>query len=175
MKDICLVIGGCRSGKSGFAIAVAEKTNARRQVFVATGRPDDEEMRLRIEKHRRERGDRWTTIEEPLALPEAIDRHASPESIVGVDCLTLWVSNLLLTMTQDRPEETAARFVQLVHALRTARGPVVLVSNEVGTGVVPQNRLARQFRDAAGLVNQQVAAVATTVFWTVAGIPVKIK
>ena len=173
--NICLVIGGCRSGKSGHALEIAEKIDARRQIYVATSRPDDDEMRQRIEKHRRERGDRWTTIEEPLELPEAIENYASPDTVVLVDCLTLWISNLLLQFNDNRPDELTMRFDRLAEVLTKAKGPVFLVSNEVGTGIVPENRLARSFRDTAGFVNQQVAAIATSVVWMVAGIAVKIK
>lgn len=175
MKNICLVIGGCRSGKSRYALETAEKINADRQVFVATCQPHDEEMRRRVQQHRRQRSKRWVTVEEPLELPEVIETHASPDTAVLVDCLTLWTSNLLLRFADSRPEEVSVRSERMAAALQAAGGPVVLVSNEVGTGIVPENRLSRMFRDAAGLVNQQVAAVATTVVWMVAGIPVKIK
>ena len=175
MKDICLVIGGCRSGKSRHALEIAEKIMAPRQVFVATGRPEDEEMRERIDKHRRERGDRWLTIEEPLELPEAIQTHASTDAAVLVDCLTLWISNLILQFAASRPDEMTVRIERLASALTTAKGPVFLVSNEVGTGIVPENRLARMFRDTTGFVNQQVAEVASSVVWVVAGIPLRIK
>ena len=175
MKDICLVIGGCRSGKSGYALELAEKINAPRQVFVATGRPEDDEMKQRIEKHRRERSDRWLTIEEPLELPEAIATQASPDTAVLVDCLTLWVSNLMLHYADHRPDEMTARCDRLAGVLGSAQGHLFLVSNEVGSGIVPEKRLARMFRDTAGFVNQQVAAVASSVVWMVAGIPVKIK
>ena len=170
-----LVIGGCRSGKSRYALETAENISADRQVFVATCRPRDSEMRLRVERHRRQRSARWRTVEEPFELPEAVESHASPVTAVLVDCLTLWVSNLLLRFADSRPEEMNARFDRLVATLQQADGPVILVSNEVGTGIVPENRLSRMFRDAAGLLNQQTAAVAASVVWMVAGIPVKIK
>lgn len=175
MSDILLVIGGCRSGKSGYALEIAEKIDARRHIFVATCQPHDDEMRQRVEAHRRQRSNRWLTIEEPLALPEAIQTHASPDTAVLVDCLTLWINNLLFQFADSRPDEMAIRTDRMIRALQEASGPVILVSNEVGTGIVPENRLARMFRDAAGAANQQVAAVATSVFWMVAGIPVKIK
>jgi len=175
VKNVCLVIGGCRSGKSRYALEIAEKINADRQIFVATCQPVDEEMRQRVRQHRRQRSNRWQTVEEPLELPEAIDTHASPDAAVLVDCLTLWISNLLLQFGDNRPDELTARSDRLVRAVQAASGPVILVSNEVGAGIVPENRLARMFRDAAGTVNQQVAEVATSVFWMVAGIAVKIK
>lgn len=175
MTNVFLVIGGCRSGKSRYALEIAEKINSSRQVFIATCQPRDEEMRRRVAQHRRQRSERWHTVEEPLELPEAIESHSLPDTVVLVDCLTLWISNLLLQHTDSRPEEVAARSDRLVAALAGAEGPVILVSNEVGTGVVPENRLARMFRDAAGAVNQQAAAVAASVTWMVAGIPVKVK
>ena len=146
-----------------------------RQIFIATCQPRDEEMRQRVQQHRRQRSDRWTTVEEPIELPESIQAHASPDTVVLVDCLTLWISNLLLRFGDDRPAEVADRSERLAGVLRESDGPVVLVSNEVGTGIVPENRLARMFRDASGAVNQQVASVAASVTWMVAGIPVKVK
>ena len=122
MGDISLVIGGCRSGKSRHALELAEPFDARRHIFIATCDPHDDEMRRRVEKHRRERGRRWQTIEEPLALPEAIDTHASPEAVVLVDCLTLWISNLLLQFADNRPEELNPRIDRLVSALQQAKG-----------------------------------------------------
>ena len=175
MGDISLVIGGCRSGKSRHALEMAELFDARRHIFIATCDPRDDEMRRRVEKHRRERSRRWQTIEEPLALPESIDTHASAEAVLLVDCLTLWISNLLLHFADSFPDELSLRVDRLVRSLQGATGPVILVSNEVGAGIVPENRLAREFRDAAGAVNQQVAAVATKVVWMVAGIPNRIK
>ena len=175
MKDITLVIGGCRSGKSRHALEMAEQVNARRQIFVATCQPGDDEMHRRVQQHRQQRSDRWQTVEEPLELATAIRTWAAPQSIVLIDCLTMWVSNTLLEVGDNDPQKTTARTDRLVKALQSAPGPVILVTNEVGAGIVPENRLARRFRDAAGSVNQQVAAVATCVFWMVAGIAVKVK
>ena len=175
VKHITLVVGGCRSGKSQYALEIAEKVDADRQVFIATCQPHDDEMRNRVEKHRQQRRDTWLTVEAPLELPEAIANHASADTIVVVDCLTLWVSNLLLQPGHRRPNDWETQAGQLVKGLSETNGPVILVSNEVGTGIVPENRLARLFRDATGALNQQVAAVAGSVTWMVAGIPVKIK
>ncbi len=167
------VIGGCRSGKSRHAIDLAESMNPEKPVFIATCVPGDEEMADRVEKHQQERGRRWTTIEAPLAMPEAISENSSAESVVVVDCLTLWISNLMTAPELgDRLSNAAS---DLVQSLESAQGTVILVSNEVGAGIVPENRMAREFRDLAGRVNQAVAACADQVEWMVAGIPVSIK
>ena len=172
---ISLVVGGCRSGKSQYALKIAEKVDANRQVFIATCQPYDDEMRERIEKHRQQRSDAWLTVEAPLELPEAIGAYTAPDTVVLVDCLTLWISNILLQPDHTRDGGVETQTGRLVEALSDANGPIILVSNEVGTGIVPENRLARLFRDTAGAVNQQVAAVAGSVIWMVAGIPVTIK
>lgn len=169
---ITLVIGGCRSGKSRHAQRLAEET-APERIYVATCEPGDEEMRERIRQHQSARGAGWRTVEEPLDLPAAITAHAGPDRVLLVDCLTLWVSNLLTSPRSDG--EALAHIHRLVPALARARGPVILVSNEVGMGIVPAHPLSRQFRDLAGFLNQKVAEAGHRVIWTVAGIPVTIK
>lgn len=164
-----LAIGGARSGKSRYAQQRAEATGLGRR-FIATAQAFDDEMRERIARHRDERGADWLTIEAPLDLAEAILAHDDAGTVLLVDCLTLWTSNLLLA-DRDIPAATA----DLVAALQAVRGPVVLVTNEVGLGIVPDNALARRFRDAAGTVNQQVAAACAEVQLLVAGIPLKVK
>jgi adenosylcobinamide kinase / adenosylcobinamide-phosphate guanylyltransferase len=167
-----LVLGGCRSGKSGHALQLAESMG-RQRVFLATCIPRDDEMRERIERHRRERSHTWKTLEVPMGLAEAITRHSRSSDVVLVDCLTLWLSNLIMEI-----QETAGirqHINGLAQAVTAAPNTVVLVSNEVGTGIVPENRLARLYRDLAGWTNQAVAAVCNRVIWTVAGIPVTIK
>ena len=164
-----LVIGGARSGKSRYAQARAEALDAR-LVFIATAQAFDDEMTDRIARHRADRGLRWMTVEEPLDLPAAISTHSSEGSAVLVDCLTLWASNLLLA---DHDPTVAAQ--ALTEAISSCRGPLILVANEVGLGIVPGNALARRFRDYAGLINQAVAAAVGEVVMTVAGIPVPIK
>jgi adenosylcobinamide kinase/adenosylcobinamide-phosphate guanylyltransferase len=173
VAHVTFILGGCRSGKSGFALKTAEETAAARRVFIATSVPFDEEMQERVKRHRAERGAAWTTVEAPLTLPEAIVEHARENRVLLADCLTLWVSNLLLEL-QD-PAQVEGRIPHLVNALRSAPGAILLVSNEVGCGVVPENRLARRFRDLSGSANQAVAAAAERVVWVVAGIPVHIK
>ncbi len=135
--------------------------------------PYDDEMKKRVECHQRERSDDWQTLEVPLKLPEAIQEYSLKSDLILVDCLTLWITNLL--METNNPDSVATAALHLQTALEKARCPVILVSNEVGAGIVPENRLARQFRDAAGQTNQQIAACADRVVWMVAGIPVTVK
>ena len=171
--DVTFVIGGCRSGKSGYALRLAESTPAARRIFVATCIPCDDEMRSRVFDHQAERGEGWETLEIPEALGKGIGDHSRPETLLLIDCLTLWVSNLL--PTADEPGRLDRALDELVSALASAPGPVILVSNEVGTGIVPENRLARLYRDLVGRVNQTMAGCARRVVWMVAGIPVTIK
>jgi adenosylcobinamide kinase/adenosylcobinamide-phosphate guanylyltransferase len=168
-----LVIGGCRSGKSRFALELAEKVSESDRIFIATSIPRDEEMKERVRRHKRERGDCWASIEVPIRLPDAIVENGCCRSVILVDCITLWISNLLLE-TDD--ENIIHQYLQrLVESLGASHCPVILVSNEVGTGIVPENHIARKFRDLAGIVNQKLTARSDRVVWMVAGIPVTIK
>lgn len=160
-----LVLGGARSGKSAHAEHLAAEMG-RHPVYLATATAGDAEMAARIARHRARRGDSWRTIEVPLALPEAIEQAAGPDAPVLVDCLTLWLANLLQA-GRDPVRETEL----LLAALRRAPGPVVLVSNEVGLGIVPDNALARRFRDEAGRMNQVMAEAAGRVVLVIAGLP----
>ncbi len=173
MTDITFVIGGCRSGKSGHALRLAESAPARRRVFVATCVPRDDEMKARVATHQDERGEGWETLEVPERLGETVATRSRPDTLLLIDCLTLWVSNLLLA--DDGPGVLDAHLNELVSALKKAPGRIILVSNEVGTGIVPENRLARLYRDMVGTVNQTVAGCADRVILTVAGIPITIK
>jgi adenosylcobinamide kinase/adenosylcobinamide-phosphate guanylyltransferase len=147
---------------------------AARRIFIATAVPFDAEMQARVAAHRAERGPGWATVEAPAELPEALSAHAGePGGLVLVDCLTLWITNLLLA--SEDPDAVGRRVSDLTEALGRAQSAVVLVANEVGAGIVPENRLARVFRDAAGAANQAVAACADKVVWVVAGIGVRIK
>lgn len=167
-----LVLGGCRSGKSSHALKLAETVGPRR-IFVATCVPHDDEMRSRVARHRQERSHTWQTLEVPLDLASAVTRHSPLSDVMLIDCLTLWLSNLLMeTQAVDRIRH---QIDGLAEAVQAAPGAVVMVSNEVGAGIVPENRLARLYRDLAGWANQTVAAVCDRVVWTVAGIPVTIK
>ncbi len=173
MNQTTLVVGGCRSGKSRYALELAERGFGARKVFMATCVPADGEMRCRVERHQAERGPSWTTVESPVRIAEDLLYHSKRADGIIVDCLTLWVSNLM--MEDPDLDAVACRVRTLTDALRQTRCPVVLVSNEVGAGIVPENALARRFRDAAGFANQQVARCADTVVWMVAGIPVTVK
>lgn len=167
---ISLVLGGARSGKSRHAEALCRAAGGER-LYVATAEIRDEEMRERIERHRAERdGDGWITIEEPRDLAGLIARETAPGRVLLVDCLTIWLTNILLA-DADIEQETDA----LVAVLKDAEGPVVLVANEVGYGIVPDNKLARDFRDHAGILNQKVAAIADRVALVVAGIAMAVK
>jgi len=163
-----LVLGGARSGKSRYAQARAEATGLRR-VFVATAQPFDDEMRDRIARHRADRGPEWETVDAPIDVASVIASRSTADTVLLVDCLTLWVSNLMLG---DRDCDIATG--ELTEALRAARGPVILVANEVGLGIVPDNALARRFRDAAGSTNQRVAAVVSEARFVAAGLSLRL-
>lgn len=172
-NNIKFFIGGCRSGKSRLALQRAEAMGSERRLYVATCQPSDDEMRARVARHQAERGERWETLEEPLAVARLIRRHSHPRAVVLVDCLTLWLTNLILG---DADDPVIQRHVNdLTAALGEVRGPVLLVANEVGLGIVPANALGRRFRDWAGSLNQAVARCAGQVVLCVAGIPVPIK
>ena len=173
MKEIIFVIGGCRSGKSTYALQTAEKVPGERKIYIATCVPQDDEMKKRVAKHQTVRSKSWTTVEEPLKLPETILQNNHRADVILIDCLTLWVSNLLMGTRDEKKIEEAIS--QLIDALEKATCPVVLVSNEVGSGIVPENPLARQYRDIIGLANQAVAKTADKVIWMVAGIAVSVK
>lgn len=169
---LTLVLGGARSGKSAYAQAQAEVSTASTGgtlIMIATGQAFDDEMRARIEKHRRERGEDWSTIEAPIDLVGAL-RQLRPGDVAVVDCLTLWLSNLMLAEI-DLNAATPA----LEAALTNTAASVWLVSNEVGQGIVPENALARRFRDEAGLLHQRLAKIADHVFMVVAGLPLRLK
>lgn len=164
-----LVLGGARSGKSRFAEARVCETGLSRH-YLATGRAWDEEMRERIARHRTDRGEGWVTHEEPLALVERLKALDDPAHVILVDCLTLWVTNLMM---EARP--MAEEFDRLAAHVSGARAALVLVSNEVGLGIVPENRMAREFRDHAGRLHQSIAARAAEVYFVAAGLPLRMK
>lgn len=158
-----LIIGGCRSGKSRHALQLADRVGNARKIFLATCIPQDDEMHLRVSRHQAERGPGWTAVETPLFLSEAIRDIGPNADVLLVDCLTLWVSNLMMENADF--DTISARARHLAESLRTAACPVILVTNEVGAGIVPDNQLARAFRDNVGKVNQQIAACADQVVW----------
>ncbi len=171
-SGVILVIGGARSGKSSFAQALASARDGRK-VFIATAQAGDEEMKQRIEKHRRERPAGWHTIEEPRRLPQALDGCEGACEVVLIDCIGIWISNLLLA---DASESEILQEVEAVLArCRASRACVIMVSNETGMGIVPDNRLSRLFRDVLGRTNQELARAADEVFFLVAGIPLQVK
>lgn len=167
------MIGGCRSGKSSFALDQANRLASKNKYFIATSMPMDSEMEKRVKAHQKERGEDWVTIEEPVLIHEKINQYSLEDGIILVDCLTLWVSNLLYhSYGQDEINKAIER---LESSLGQCECPVFLVSNEVGHGIVPENTLARQFRDLAGLVNQRLAKIADRVVMMAAGIDIQIK
>jgi adenosylcobinamide kinase/adenosylcobinamide-phosphate guanylyltransferase len=164
-----LVLGGARSGKSSFAEWLAVGASLAR-IYIATAQALDEEMRARISQHRLDRDGVWTTVEAPLDLAGALRAHASADRILLVDCLTLWLSNVILAGRDE-----AAEIEELVAAIRDLATPAIFVSNEVGLGIVPENALARRFRDAQGRLNQKVAHVLPRAVFIAAGLPLLLK
>lgn len=181
-----LILGGQKSGKSRRAELLArqwvQQSPDHRAVMVATAQPWDDEMRLRIARHQQERAERvpgMTTVEEPLGLAEALAQHSTPHTLVVVDCLTLWLTNQLMP-AEPLPHDVAAaaheaRTASLLAAITQAPGPVVLVGNEIGLGVIPMGREVRAFVDALGRLNQQVAATCERVTLMAAGLPLTLK
>jgi adenosylcobinamide kinase/adenosylcobinamide-phosphate guanylyltransferase len=163
------VLGGARSGKSAFAERLAADSTLDRH-YIATGRAWDEEMTARIAHHRQTRGDGWTTHEVPIDLVSALRSIDRPGNVILVDCLTLWVTNLMM---EDRAMADA--FAELADHVSRAEAKLILVSNEVGLGIVPENAMARAFRDHAGRLHQAIAAAAREVYFVAAGLPLKMK
>lgn len=196
--QIIFVIGGARSGKSSFALKEASKVKGQK-AYIATAEALDDEMKERIEKHKKERGSDWDTYEEPLKIPDVLSDTKDKYSVIILDCLTLWLSNIMLTShgtgKEDNPpplekggkggfDNAKKRIQELMNELisfkNSSRGihhtsRLFIVSNEVGMGIVPENKPARQFRDLAGSLNQKVAEAADEVYLVTAGIPAKIK
>jgi adenosylcobinamide kinase/adenosylcobinamide-phosphate guanylyltransferase len=169
-----LVLGGVRAGKSAFAVARAAE-RGERVAFVATAEAGDDEMAARIARHRAARPPDWTTVEAPLALAEALADLDGKADAVVVDCLNLWVANLLGQVPGPADDALRAETGRLTAALAEAPFDVVLVSNEVGSGVHPETAIGRRFRDVLGTVNQAVAAIADEVVLMVAGCPLHVK
>lgn len=167
---ITFLIGGARSGKSSFALARASKYSGKK-AFIATAQAFDTEMEERITTHKAERSGDWDTVEEPFGIAETMREISDKYEVIVIDCLTLWLSNLLLA-EKDMDQEIDA-FVTSVMAHKASH--IFIVSNEVGMGIVPENRLARKFRDLAGHLNQKLAHIADEVYLVTAGIPLRIK
>ena len=170
LPRVLLVLGGARSGKSRYAEHAIEAAAGGGLYLATAGVAADAEMAARIAQHRARRGPAWTTIQEPLEIARHLAAEARPDRPILVDCLTLWLSNLMHA-ARDIDAETE----RLLAALAAARGPVVLVANEVGLGIVPETPLGRAFRDHAGRLNQRVAAAAARVVFIAAGLPMLLK
>ena len=177
-----IVLGGARSGKSAHAEALASATG-RDVVYVATARPGDGEMAQRIAHHRASRPVHWTTVEETVHLGAAITHWAAPSRVVLVDCLTLWLSNVLFSSAGTYPDTGPVTLPELFHterralldAIANAAGDIVLVSNEVGMGIVPMGAVSRAFVDEQGRLNQALAAGCERAVFVVAGLPIVLK
>ncbi len=172
---LTLITGGARSGKSSFAQSLC--ANAAAVTYVATAYPEDDEMRNRIRHHQQSRPKGWTVLEEPLAIADAVRAHASRNEFVLLDCITVWLSNYLFAYQHEDEAETDRKAYSQISDLIGASlpGRVIVVTNELGCGIVPDSALARRFRDLHGFVNQQLARAANYVYLAVSGIPVRIK
>lgn len=164
-----LVLGGARSGKSRHAQKLAEDASAQR-TFIATAEMLDDEMSERIARHRADRGDAWKTVESPISLCAAVEQACDENHSVLVDCLTLWLSNIMhAEMNVDEEVQRLAETIQVVST------PLIIVSNEVGMGIVPETLLGRRFRDAQGRLNQKIGQVCDRVEFVAAGLPLRLK
>lgn len=172
MGKLTLILGGARSGKSAFALQLAKRYK-KNVAFIATAEPLDSEMKARIALHKKVRPDHWKTFEEPLDLVPLIKRIAGKFDCILIDCLTLLVSNLSLRGLRQKAIEKRAK--EIAVAIKNSKVNAIIISNEVGLGIVPENKLARAFRDIAGKVNQIIAKDADEVFFIVSGIAMKIK
>ncbi len=175
-KQCIFILGGARSGKSHFAQELA--TNLSHKVlFIATGEPLDKEMQARIEEHRKARPKCWRTLEVPISIGRQLEKQLGDAEVVIIDCLTLLISNLL----KDKPDyleaekRVTAEIDQLISLMTRVNASFIIVSNEVGMGLVPETRLGRMFRDLLGKTNQLMAQHATEVYFTLAGVPIKVK
>ena len=173
MGKIVFVTGGTRSGKSGYAQTLVEAYPGD-LLYVATAEARDDEMAARVLQHQQERGERWRSLEEPLALTEKLPTATTGCTAVLIDCLTLWLSNLI-ELHGDDDVMIMATADRLIAVIRDLEADLYVVSNELGSGVVPENRLARYFRDLHGLLNQKFAQAADEAWLVVAGLPLKLK
>jgi adenosylcobinamide kinase/adenosylcobinamide-phosphate guanylyltransferase len=182
LTKIVFVIGGARSGKSSFALKEASRIKGKK-AYIATAEAIDDEMKERIKRHRKERGKKWDTYEEPLEITKIIKAIRDRYNVIVLDCLTMWVSNLMMEdgrwkmeNGKWKMEKQVEEFIHCLNGLNSLKSlNLYIISNEVGMGIVPDNKLSRQFRDLAGTLNQKVAKIANEVYLITAGIPVKIK
>lgn len=171
-KKLIFITGGCRSGKSRFALNYANQ-HFSKKIYLATCGVLDEEMARRVEDHKKIRGPEWQTIEESVAIVDKIRQYGDKVEVILLDCITLWLSNLLMKWNSDsRIMDEADRFIDVIKQNQTS---LIIVSNEVGMGIVPAEPLGRRFRDLSGIVNQKIAEVADTVIYMVSGIPMFLK
>ena len=171
MKEIVLILGGARSGKSSWALKYTEK-NYDSYMFLATAEVMDDEMADRVRLHKEDRGPQWKLREEPLAIADVLKTGCEGVEAVLIDCMTIWLSNVLL---KEGEEKVPIYRNRLIEALVQSAHSVIIVSNEVGTGIVPEHPLGRLYRDMAGSLNQKLAATADKVVMTVAGLPIYLK
>ena len=172
VKKVILITGGCRSGKSRYALNYADQ-HFSKKLYLATCEVLDEEMARRVENHKKMRGREWQTIEEPIEIIDKIRQYGNEVEVILMDCLTLWLSYLLLKWDYDsRIMEEIGRFI---HTIKESQTSLILVSNEVGMGIVPADPLSRRFRDLTGIANQKIAEMADTVIFMVSGIPLFLK
>jgi len=173
MCKVTLVTGGARSGKSRFAERLAKSFDPMRG-YLATGQPGDAEMAERIARHRSRRGDDWQTVEEPLEVTGALAGNDGRFTVVLLDCITLWLSNLLFNGDGGAPAGLL-QVKNLTESFDSLKTPLIIVTNEVGMGIVPEHPLSRAFRDLAGEANEMIAARADEVYLTISGLPLKLK
>ena len=177
VNQITLLLGGARSGKSALACSLASQPADQPITYIATAMPADQEMAERIRRHQQDRPAHWRVVEAPFALAEAIEQHSHPDSCLIIDCLTLWLSNLLHD-AEGTPEPLAQiepQIIALEQALIKAKGRILIVSNEVGLGIIPLGDLTRRFVDEAGRLNQRLARLADRVLFVAAGLPLVLK
>ena len=169
---LTFVTGGCRSGKSRFALDYANR-HFHKKLYLATCEALDEEMAKRIENHKKKRGMDWQTVEEPIEIAEAIKQHGDRVEVILLDCITLWLSNLLMRQKSDH--EVLNETGRLIDTVKQGQASFIFVSNEVGMGIVPIDPLGRRFRDLSGMANQKIAEVVDRVVFMVSGIPMFLK
>ncbi|MDY7038624.1 MAG: bifunctional adenosylcobinamide kinase/adenosylcobinamide-phosphate guanylyltransferase [Thermodesulfobacteriota bacterium] len=172
-KGCMLVIGGAKSGKSSFALDVCNAMDGDR-IFLATAQPLDDEMKERIIRHQAERDRAWLTVEEPLNIAAVIEKLNDQNKVILLDCLTLWINNLFMEYGDDQ-KKIESSVEDIVKHLPGMRGAIIVVSNEVGSGIIPDNPLARRYRDMVGSANQRIASISKKVVTVIAGLPFILK
>ncbi len=173
MSQVVLVLGGCKSGKTSFALSLATAYEGYKKIYLATSIVCDREMQKRVDRHKKERGDSWTTKEYPYELSKGLYSLMDEGNLIVVDCLTMWINNLLYKGLNEK--DIINEIKKVSDVLSNPMGIIILVSNEVGLGIVPSDFVSRQFRDLVGILHQRVAKCADKVYFTVAGIPSLIK